>query len=388
MSPPRSDPVDDLAVPWWRALVAAHGSFELFDAHTHVGQNDPDGYRQTPAELVAGLARAGSRAAVFAMHEPAGYREANDFVIAAAAESGGVLVPYCRVDPHDGAVAEAERALDAGARGIKLHPRAEGFALDQPAVRDLVAIADERRLPVMIHAGRGIPALGRHSLELASEFADARLILAHAAVSDLAWLWREMPAHPNLLIDTSWWNPADMYALFRLVPPGQIVWASDSPYAHPLQSVVMHLRYAVEAGLGDEALRSVAGEQMLRVLEGAELLSPPGPAAAEPEALDPLLARVVSHLVAAVGVAVAEQDPSEQVALARLACAVEDAPEAELYAEVAAILDRVPEHFPQPEGLRYATGARMIVFAIAIARTPHAPNAIGAPARSPSRDEP
>ena len=79
------------------------------------------------------------------MHEPAGYREANDFVIAAAAESGGVLVPYCRVDPHDGAVAEAERALDAGARGIKLHPRAEGFALDQPAVRDLVAIA--RRAP-------------------------------------------------------------------------------------------------------------------------------------------------------------------------------------------------------------------------------------------------
>ena len=319
------------------------------------------------------------------MHEPAGYREANDFVIAAAAESGGVLVPYCRVDPHDGAVAEAQRALDAGARGIKLHPRAEGFALDQPAVRDLVAIAHERRLPVLIHAGRGIPALGRHSLELASDFTDARLILAHAAVSDLAWLWREMPAHPNLLIDTSWWNPADMYALFRLVPPGQIVWGSDSPYAPPLQSAVMHLRYAVEAGLGDEALRSVAGDQMRRVLEGAELLSPP--AAGDVEPLDPLLARVVSHLVTAVGVAVAGEDPAEQVALARLACAVEDGPEAELYAEVAAILDRVADHFPQPEGMRYAAGARMIVFAGAIARTPHAPNAIGAPARRPGRDE-
>ena len=238
---------------------------------------------------------------------------------------------------------------------------------------------------MLIHAGRGIPALGRHSLELANEFADARLILAHAAVSDLAWLWREMPAHPNLLIDTSWWNPADMYALFRLVPPGQIVWASDSPYAPPLQSAVMHLRYAVEAGLGDEALRSVAGDQMRRVLEGAELLSPPAAGDAEP--LDPLLARVVSHLVTAVGVAVAGEDPAEQVALSRLACAVEDAPDAELYAEVAAILDRVADHFPQPEGMRYAAGARMIVFAGAIARTPHAPNAIGAPARRPSRDE-
>ena len=164
------------------------------------------------------------------MQEPDGYPEANDLVIAVAAESDGALVPYCRVDPHSGAVAEARRALDAGARGIKLHPRAERFTLDVPAVRELVAIAHERRLPVMIHAGRGIPALGRHSLELASEFGDARLILAHGAVSDLAWLWRELPAHPNLLIDTSWWNPADLYALFRLVPPGQIVWASDSPY--------------------------------------------------------------------------------------------------------------------------------------------------------------
>ena len=99
------------------------------------------------------------------MQEPDGYREANDFVIAAAAESGGVLVPYCRINPHDAAVAETERALDAGARGIKLHPRAEAFTLDLPAVRDLVAIAHERRLPVLIHAGRGIPALGRHSLE-------------------------------------------------------------------------------------------------------------------------------------------------------------------------------------------------------------------------------
>ena len=41
----------------------------------------------------------------------------------------------------------------------------------------------------------------------------------------------------------------------------------------------MHLRYAVEAGLGDEALRSIAGAQMERILSGDELLTRPGPAA-------------------------------------------------------------------------------------------------------------
>ena len=89
-------------------------------------------------------------------------------------------------------------------------------------------------MPVLIHAGRGIPALGRDTVELAERYPGARLILAHAAVSDIAWLWRLMPSHPNLFIDTSWWNPADLIALFCLVPPGQILWASDCPYGQPL----------------------------------------------------------------------------------------------------------------------------------------------------------
>ena len=61
-------------------------------------------------------------------------------------------------------MAEAERSLAAGAKGIKLHPRAEEFTLDHPAVRRLVALANERSLPILIHAGRGIPALGAHAV--------------------------------------------------------------------------------------------------------------------------------------------------------------------------------------------------------------------------------
>ena len=61
---------------------------------------------------------------------------------------------------------EARRCLDNGARGIKLHPRAEGFTLDHPALQDMFALADEQRLPILCHAGRGIPALGRHSVKV------------------------------------------------------------------------------------------------------------------------------------------------------------------------------------------------------------------------------
>src|SRR3712207_6722577 len=162
--------------PWFAALAGqAGGDLRLFDAHTHIGQNDPDGFRQTPEELLAVLESAGARGVVFPMHEPAGYPAANDAALAAAAAADGRLVAFCRVNPHDGAVAEARRSLDAGARGIKLHPRAERFTLSHPAVRDIVALAHERAVPVLIHAGRGIPALGRDTVALSSDFPDAKL---------------------------------------------------------------------------------------------------------------------------------------------------------------------------------------------------------------------
>ena len=120
--------VDAELRPWFDRLGADVAGLELYDAHTHVGRNDPDGMKQEPEELLAGLAAVDARGIVFPMHEPDGYPPANDAVLAAA-EASDKLVAFCRVNPHDGAVAEAERCLDAGARGIKLHPRAERFTL-------------------------------------------------------------------------------------------------------------------------------------------------------------------------------------------------------------------------------------------------------------------
>src|SRR5215207_10422069 len=265
--------------PWLDRIVQDPGPLELYDAHTHIGANDPDGYKQTPDELMEALGEAVGRAVVFPMHEPDGYAAANDAALAAAAEWPGRLVAFCRVSPHDGALPEARRALDAGARGIKLHPRAERFGMDEPVVAELVALTHERRVPVLIHAGRGIPALGQNTVRLAERFPDARLILAHAAISDLAWLWRVLPEHPNVFIDTAWWNPTDLVALFALAPPASVLFASDSPYGRPVASAVLALRCALQAGLTPAQVRGVAGENMARVLDGgrpADLGPPPG----------------------------------------------------------------------------------------------------------------
>src|SRR4051812_17284070 len=381
--------IDAILRPWWDSIQAAHGPFELFDAHTHIGGNDPDGMKQTPAELMDVMERADARAVVFPMHEPDGYPGPNDVAIAAAQASNGRLVSYCRLDPRVSPAAEARRCLDAGAVGIKLHPRAERFQMSEPGVREIIAVAHERKCPVIIHAGRGIPALGRDTVELSGEFPDARLILAHAAISDLAWLWHVLPEHPNIFIDTAWWNPADLIALFALVAPSQIVWASDSPYGLPLVAAFTHARCALQAGLGADALRSIMGGQIERLVSGQDpewVGEAPG---ASERALHPLLERVVTHMVSAIGRAFGGGDPDEPLALTRLACAVgEGAPHADVCAAVLELLDLFREHLaPPPPGRPIPVAARFIMAALAVARTPDVPLPEDVHLPPPTREE-
>jgi uncharacterized protein len=361
--------------PWLDRILQDTGPLELYDAHTHIGQNDPDGYKQTPDELLAALAPVDARAVLFPMHEPDGYPAANDVAIGAAADHPDRLVAFCRVSPHDHAIPEARRALDAGAVGIKLHPRAEQFGMDEPVVGELVELAHERHMPMLIHAGRGIPALGQNTVRLAERYPDATLILAHAAISDLAWLWKVLPDHPNVLIDTSWWNPVDLVALFALAPPSSIVWASDSPYGRPIAGIVMTLRCALQAGLSPEQVRGVAGGNLVRVIAG-ERPADLGPAPGQPDrAFDLLLERVVINLSGTFARLAAQADANETLVLARLACAVgSDGPHADVHAAVLDSLDRYEaELAPPPPGVRFPVAMRHLIQALVVARTPDVP---------------
>jgi hypothetical protein len=375
---------DDLLRPWHEALVSSLPPISSFDAHTHTGSNDPDGFKCSADELLAALGEIGSRAAVFTMHEPDGYPEANDRVMAEAAASDGLLVPFCRLDPKLGgaaAAAEAERCLDAGARGIKLHPRAEQFRLEEPETEPIFAVADERGVPVLVHAGRGIPALGADALDLARRFPRARIILAHAAVCDLAWIWRHAAEVPNLFFDTAWWNAQDLLTLFSLVPPGQILWGSDAPYGTPLQSQIMAFRCALQAGVAPSLLTHIGGGQMARLVAGEEpvdLGPAPGTAALSD---DVLMWRVCSYLQTALARMMLQSEPEEYLALARLACEVgSDAPQAAVCRSVLALLDRFERYVAeQPPELVVATpgrrfpGMHLVVTASIVALTPSVP---------------
>ena len=364
----------DALRPWSEVVVEQVPGLELFDAHTHLGENDPDGMKQTGEELTATLQTAGARGAfVFPFHEPDGYRAANDAVLAAARDApDGLLVPFCRVNPHDNPLSEAWRSLDGGARGIKLHPRAEQFTLDHPNVKPLIELAHERSLPVLIHAGRGIPAFGMHAVQLAEDFPNARLILAHAGICDLSWIWRVAGDLPNLLFDTAWWIPADLETLFSLVPPGQIVFASDAPYGNTFISAAFQLRWGLQLGLSPDQIRSIASGQSMRIAAG-EPPAPVGPAIGERErAPHVLLERLAGFLLFGALGAIRGGDPTEMLALARLACDVpEDIDDAPVFAAIRGLLDDYEEYAAEnPESRRRLT---FLILAATVAHTPDVP---------------
>ena len=334
------EPSKVLVTQWLDPLLAELPGLSFFDAHTHIGSNDPDGARCTAEQLLALLATVDARAVVFPMREPDGYPEANDRVVSEAAVSEGRLVPFCRLDPHEDPVGEASRCVERGARGIKLHPREEAFALDAAPVRQIFTFAHERRLPVLIHAGRGIPALGRHSLDLAAEFPDSRVILAHAVVSDVSWIWGHLADHPNVFIDTSWWNPVDLVTLFAYVPPGRILFASDAPYGMPVMNAILTLRCALQVGLSAEQVTTVMGDQLDRLLAGKKPIDT-GPAPGPPDiATDLILDRVFAYLIVGLGRLIVGAPADEMVALARLGCTVDDqAPQAPVCRAMAALID-------------------------------------------------
>jgi predicted TIM-barrel fold metal-dependent hydrolase len=303
-----------------------------FDAHTHIGQHDPDGVTGTREELLAGLDRAGhDRALVFPTHEPAGYAPANAAVRADCARTPGRLRTLVRVDPnHPDALAEARRGLEEGAVGIKLHPRSDAFTLPHPVVDELAAALSAhnswRGGILLFHAGRGIPALGPSAIAIAEQYPNVRLILAHTGVSDLGLVAAAAGRLPNLCFDTAWWQIDDMLQLYATIPPGQIHYASDMPYGGGVFASFAMMRCARQAGLSAEVIAQIAGGQLQRVVDGEPPLDL-GPAPGEKVLQDdrPLVARLASRrAISYLGIATLgsfQGGPvDEPLSLARLAC--------------------------------------------------------------------
>jgi predicted TIM-barrel fold metal-dependent hydrolase len=253
---------------------------EIFDAHTHLG-TDIDGMVGVFDDLERGMEKYGiARCFLFCLDEPdrhPGFRGGNDRTLEFAARSNGTMIPFVRLDMNEEPIEEATRCLDRGARGIKLHPRAQKFLLNDERLAPVFELAAERKVPILIHGGRGLPPIADDLAHLVDRYDDAQLIVAHAGIADLAALADRLGGKAGVFFDTSVWSPLDLLSLYRLVGPEQVLYASDYPYGQQPASLMITVRTARLAGLDEDQVRDILARNANRIADGEAPREPSAP---------------------------------------------------------------------------------------------------------------
>jgi predicted TIM-barrel fold metal-dependent hydrolase len=272
---------------------------EIFDAHLHLGY-DIDGMVGDFDDLLRLMDRYGvARAFMFCMDEPdrhPAFSAPNDRTLEHAARSDGRLIPFVRLDLAERPIEEAERCLDRGARGIKLHPRAQRFLLNDQRLEPVFALAAERRVPILIHGGRGLPPIANDLARLVEAHPEAQLIIAHAGIADLGALMSNFAGKAGVFFDTSAWSPIDLLDFFRQVSPEQVLYASDYPYGQQPASLLIALRTARQAGLDDVQVRGMLSENAMRIVRGEPPLATTKAKGSETFAQPMVFARIHQYL--------------------------------------------------------------------------------------------
>jgi len=298
---------------------------DIFDAHLHLG-HDIDGMTGDYEQLEALMGSYGvSRAFMFCLDEPdrhPSFRAANDRTLAFAARSGGRLLPFVRLDLNESPIEEATRCLDLGACGIKLHPRAQKFTATDERLEPVFALAAERRVPILIHGGRGLPPIADGLTRLVERHPEAALIIAHCGIADLAELARAMAGRAGVFFDTSVWSPIDLLDFFRQIPPEQVLYASDYPYGQQPASLLIALKTARLAGYDDLQVRALLAGTANALADGSPLPAPTRPVGIERLSQPLQLARIHQYLSMATPLLWSRQpDTMGVLGLAIAACA-------------------------------------------------------------------
>ena len=294
------DRAHELLGTWTTALLhELPPDAEIFDAHVHLG-NDIDGMAGRLDELLTMMDEYGAeRAFMFCLDEPdrhPGFRAPNDRTLAYAEKSDGRLIPFVRLDLNEDPVAEAIRCLDAGARGIKLHPRAQKISLEDERLPPVFELAADRNVPILIHGGRGLPPIAADLHALVERCTGVQLIIAHAGIADMANLTARFAGIPGVFFDTSTWSAIDLLDFYRQMPPEQIVYASDYPYGRQPNSLLMALRTARLTGFDDNEIRNLLGRNAMRIADGELPLEPTRPKGGHELTQPTILARIHQYL--------------------------------------------------------------------------------------------
>jgi hypothetical protein len=243
----------------------------VWDAHAHIGR-DRDGRQLDVDALIRDLDEYHvDRAVIFPFNDPdqgLDFRVPNDGVWAAFQRAPERLIPFMRLNPNGPWEAEYQRCRDRGCRGIKLHPRAQDFALDSPAAHDLFAQAAADGLPVLVHTGFGMGPISDEVAALAGALPKLQLILGHSTFIDMPRAVGVLAPYPNIYFETSVMPAFDLFTVMDTIDPARVLYGSDLPYASSFNSLQELAVMALVVGVDKAHYADLFGGNLRRLLGG------------------------------------------------------------------------------------------------------------------------
>lgn len=196
----------------------------------------------------------------------------NIWTLETAEASDGRLVPLVSFHPEmAGSFAEnLDKYISMGAKGIKLHPMAQGFDVRDERMDELYKSCSELNLAILIHCGRVSNARTNEFSDyecivpVIEKYPDIPIILAHMADGNVEHVLEASEKYKNVYFDTSivitgypeiinvnepsWLDDNEVVDIINKIGAEKVIYGSDYPWGSQLHDVtrVMNLNLTVE----------------------------------------------------------------------------------------------------------------------------------------------
>ena len=216
----------------------------------------------------------------FGWTDPDIAREANSYLLSAAAASEGRLIPFCSVNPAWGAdaVEEVKRCAKRGALGVgELHPDTQEFDIADPHIMSpLMDAARELDMPVLVHSSEPVghlyPGKGKTTPDklwaFIQNFPQNKIICAHwgGGLPFYALMPEVFEGLQNVYFDTAaspfLYTPNVFETVTRIVGVEKVLLGTD----YPLLAQARLLRQLENANLTDYEKQLIRGQNAQRLL--------------------------------------------------------------------------------------------------------------------------
>jgi predicted TIM-barrel fold metal-dependent hydrolase len=191
-----------------------------------------------------------------------------------------VFTPFCTINPSlsKDPGKDFEKYIQMGAKGIKLYPSYSFFYPNDNTLYSVYEIAQEYRLPVLVHTGSSIFKGSKikyadpiHLDDVATDFPELPILMAHSGRGlwyDRAFFLSKL--HPNLYLEISGLPPKNLLKYFPELEKNidKVVYGSDWP---GIQTIGQNIEAIQKLPLAQESIERILFRNASKILERTKM---------------------------------------------------------------------------------------------------------------------